>query len=428
MVFSRLSTGRGKNAQRSSVCKTHDLPLRAPEKDIDMLDAGSGATSDTDKADDSLTVTTQPPSISADTLTCGLPEKPKPLSQPLAFTPQDHPRDKANPPDARVRCGEDGEAPQSILAALARRLASEKKLEIQLHEYKRRLVQMKTEMDEQKKSYEGILERRLAEQKQIYEINLDRRLEEQEERYEGALKRIVEEQNGEWEHYLEEKLHEKEVRHHADKARIEEEMVRIEKRYEEDISRIESARRTVERQSKEHLSSLEKEKRKVREHAMIIRTLQEHALKNVESAQWTSESDTEIVRQLDRILEDVNKWSKKWSRSAATGEGQDLGLNQCLDLLPEGSLAIRGLLRERMSFERKIPMWLIISAAVSKVAFDSIIGDAFFAFQGSDAKSATSIYSKDIGRALNDTLRSLHSRESIDVLLLQSRPSPTDIR
>jgi hypothetical protein len=384
MGFHKHPTGRGNGVRGSSVGVTHDLPQRASDRDTEMLDAGTGTTSESDKA------CCLPTTISQSTPTSAT----APMQVP-AIASQGHRTNKANTADASVRRGEGGEAHQSTLAVLARTLASDRKRELQLKEYKHCLAQTKIELHEQKKSHED------------------------------ALKQRLNERDIEWEYYLEKRLHEEEHRH---QVRLEKEKNDVKQRYEEDISRLEAERRAVERESEERLSSLEKEKRKVREHAMSIRTLQEHALKNVESAQWMSESDTEIVRQLDRILEDVKKWSKKWSRSAATGEGLDLELNQCLDLLPGESLAIEGVLRERVSFERKIPMWLIISAAVSRVAFDLIIGDAFFAFQDADAEPSTSIYSKDIGYALKNTLRSLHSRKSIDVLLLQSRPFETDIR
>jgi hypothetical protein len=387
MSLSKISIGRGKDIRGSSVGATHNMPQRASNKDMEMLDAGASATSDGDKACYPPRTISQSTPTSAVAPGFSMPRDSNVPTQVLAITFQGQPNNKANP--AGTSIGEGGEAHRDTLEVAARAPVPGKQQDLQLQEYRNRLAQAESELDEQKREHEDILDRSL------------------------------EKLQNDWESYLEDKLHREDRRHCAEKVRLEND---IKQRYEEKISRLENERQAVELLSKERLSGLEKEKRKVREHAMSIRTLQEHALKNVESAQWMSESDTEIVRQLDRILEDVKKWSKKWSRSSSTGESLDLGPNQCLDLLPKESLAIEGLLREHVSFERKIPMWLIVSAAVSKVAFDLIVGGEFFAFQDPDAKPATSIYSEDIGYALMNTLRYLHSRKSIDVLLPQSRP------
>jgi hypothetical protein len=129
------------------------------------------------------------------------------------------------------------------------------------------------------------------------------------------------------------------------------------------------------------------------DYATKIRTLQERAHKQADSAEWMPDSATDTTAQLDKFASDIRKWSKNWAWCKKDGRPYELDAAKCtrelqplkdvsVDVLPRGG---RG-----EAFKRTVPLWLLLSAALSNVAFTSLIGDPFFAFKTPDSAGAFS--------------------------------------
>jgi hypothetical protein len=154
--------------------------------------------------------------------------------------------------------------------------------------------------------------------------------------------------------------------------------------------RIEAETRTAERRSQELVNKL--------------RTLQENAVRNVESAHWMAQSAADIDRQLNSILSAIKQWSEKRMRSMKSNEtARDIATGSDRDLLNDLRLVPR-----QTPSRTLVPTKLILSAAVSCYAFSDIIGDVFFPFQKSTkTEQCTDLYTHRNGETLTDIVEAI---------------------
>jgi hypothetical protein len=135
---------------------------------------------------------------------------------------------------------------------------------------------------------------------------------------------------------------------------------------------------------------------KSKDYTNKIRTLQELAHKQGDSAEWMPDSATDTTVQLEKFASDIRKWSKSWAWCKKDGRPYELDAAKCTrDLLPLKDVCVDVLPRSRRGegFKRTVPLWLLLSAAVSKIAFTSLIGDPFFAFKTPNSAGAFSVAS-----------------------------------
>lgn len=150
--------------------------------------------------------------------------------------------------------------------------------------------------------------------------------------------------------------------------------------------------------------------RKSQDLVMKLRTLQEHAARNVESAQWMPQSVTETERQLNSILGAIKQWSEKRMRISKSGTSSctnpaelDKDILQGLDMIS---------VQEQDCPPVPLSTKLVLSAAVSTYAFRNIIGDVFFAFRNSmKTEQCADVYVGSNGEALTNIFEDIAKGE-----------------
>jgi hypothetical protein len=109
-----------------------------------------------------------------------------------------------------------------------------------------------------------------------------------------------------------------------------------------------------------------------------MRTIQENAFKDVESAKWMPRSASDITRELTGLLAEIKQWSKRHSidyiMSVDSVEKT---------LRPRSCLGKQELVRTALH-NRKIGAWMFLSAAIAADAFCRILFNPFFAFHHED--------------------------------------------
>lgn len=163
-----------------------------------------------------------------------------------------------------------------------------------------------------------------------------------------------------------------------------------EQEYKKTTQRTEADKKTAERRSQELVNKL--------------RTLQENAVRNVESAHWMAQSAADIERQLNSILSAIKQWSEKRVRSTKSNESsRDIATRSDRDLLVH-----MGLVPRQTPSRALVPTKLILSAAVSCYAFGDIIGDVFFPFHRSmKTEQCTDLYTRRNGGLLMDLVEAI---------------------
>jgi hypothetical protein len=155
------------------------------------------------------------------------------------------------------------------------------------------------------------------------------------------------------------------------------------------ISALKADNQAIEQKYQDALS-------KSKDYATKIRTLQELAHKQADSAEWMPDSATDTSLQLEKFASDIRKWSKSWAWCKKDGRPYELDAVKCTrDLQPLKYVSVDVLPRRGRGegFKRTVPLWLLLSAAVSKIAFTSLIGDPFFAFKTPNSAGAFSVAS-----------------------------------
>lgn len=167
------------------------------------------------------------------------------------------------------------------------------------------------------------------------------------------------------------------------------------------ISALEANNQALEQKYQEAAS-------KSKDYATRIRTLQERAHKHADSAEWMPDSATDITVQLDRLASDIRKWSKNWAWHKPDGSPYKLSAAKCatdLEHLKDVTADVLPRRGKGEEFKQKVPLWLLLSAALSHVAFTSLIGDPFFAFRASSSTEPYSVVSATSLESLLATMR-----------------------
>jgi hypothetical protein len=155
------------------------------------------------------------------------------------------------------------------------------------------------------------------------------------------------------------------------------------------ISALKADNQTIEQKYQDALA-------KSKDYATKIRTLQELAHKQGDSAEWMPDSATDTTLQLEKFASDIRKWSKSWAWCKKDGRPYELDAVKCTrELHPLKDVSVDVLPRRSRgeAFKRTVPLWLLLSAAISNVAFMSLIGDPFFAFKTPNSAGAFSVAS-----------------------------------
>lgn len=185
----------------------------------------------------------------------------------------------------------------------------------------------------------------------------------------------------------------------------------------QDISILTAENQASEQKYQESMSRCEN-------YANKIRALQERAHRQADSAEWMPDSASDIAHQLDRLSSDIRKWSKKHAWYARDGTQYELDAAKCMrDLQHEHDVYVDVLPAQQGradAFERMVPLWLLLSAAVSRIAFTSLIGDPFFAFKVRDNVGALSASS---AASLETIIATIKNRESITLFSSLPRAS-----
>jgi hypothetical protein len=124
-----------------------------------------------------------------------------------------------------------------------------------------------------------------------------------------------------------------------------------------------------------------------------MRTIQENAFKDVESAKWMPRSASDITRELTGLLAEIKQWSKRHSIDyilSVDSVEKTLRPRSCLGKPELVRSALQG---------RKIGAWMFLSAAVAADAFCKILYNPFFAFHH-DEDDEDEGFSKDDAKCM----------------------------
>lgn len=156
------------------------------------------------------------------------------------------------------------------------------------------------------------------------------------------------------------------------------------------------------------------------DYVVKIRALQERAHKPIDSAEWMPNSANDTTLQFDKLASDIRKWSKAWvSRRKDNTPWDDLDAEKCTRDLQHLETVIDNVLPRR-GMKRTVPLWLLLSAAISNIAFTSLIGDPFFAFRTGNSVGALSTPNAS---SLDDLIDAMRNSESLPVCQMNTRAS-----